>query len=202
MQPDVSSAVSVLEDSSADPSASTTTTPLIVAIKDKAADLGLKDIADKASWIDAKKIIDARLRCPPSYPSASHTTADDPTFSSTSAGNPDLGILSSSTSCCRSTSINHKGVKTIQLPKLILALLANPPAHSTAFAFLKSWPASSLFVADIGATDHMTPHKSAFISYKPATGRRIRMGNNSFAPILGTSSAIISINGKLILIRN
>jgi hypothetical protein len=49
--------------------------------------------------------------------------------------------------------------------------------------------------------DHMIPHKLAFISYKPATGRHIRMGNNSFAPILGTGSAIISINGKRILIR-
>ncbi len=137
-----------------------------------------------------------------SYPSASHTTANDPTFSSTSAGNPDLGILSPSTSCRHYTSIDHKGVKTIQLQKLVLALLANPPAHSTAFAFLKSWPASSLLVADMGATDHMIPHKLAFISYKPATGRRVRMGNNSFAPILGTGSAIISINGKLILTRN
>jgi hypothetical protein len=48
----------------------------------------------------------------------------------------------------------------------------------------------------------MIPHKSAFISYKPITGRRIRMGNNSFSPIFGTGSAIISINGKLILIRD
>ncbi len=46
----------------------------------------------------------------------------------------------------------------------------------------------------------MIPHKSAFISYKPATCRRVHMGNNLFAPILGTGSAIISINGKLILI--
>jgi hypothetical protein len=90
----------------------------------------------------------------------------------------------------------------IQLPKLVLALLANPPAQSTAFAFLKSRPASSLLVADTGATDHMIPHKLAFISYKPVTGCHVCMGNNLFAPILGTGSAIISINGKLILIRD
>ncbi len=48
-QPDVSSAVSVLEDSLSDPSAPTPTTPPIVTIKDKAAELGLKDIVDKAS---------------------------------------------------------------------------------------------------------------------------------------------------------
>jgi hypothetical protein len=46
----------------------------------------------------------------------------------------------------------------------------------------------------------MIPHKLAFISYKPATGCRVRMGNNSFAPILGSGSAIININGKRILI--
>jgi hypothetical protein len=119
-----------------------------------------------------------------------------------SAGNPDLSTLSPPTSCRRSTSIDPKGVKTIQLPKLVLALLANPPAQSTAFAFLKSRPVSRLLVADTGATNHMIPHKLAFISYKPIAGRRVCMGNNSFAPILGNGSAIISINGKLILIRD
>jgi hypothetical protein len=131
------------------------------------------------------------------YPSAFHATADDPTSSSTSAGNPDLGILSSPTSCRRSTSIDPKGVKTILLPKLVLALLANPPAHSTAFAFLTSRPASSLLVADTGATDHMIQNKSAFISYKPATGCRVRMGNNLFAPILGTSAGCVSSSRAL-----
>ncbi len=136
------------------------------------------------------------------YPRASHTTTEDPVSHSTSTTDPGISILSPSTSCRHSTSIDPKGVKTIQLPKLVLALLNNPPAHLTAFALLKSWPATSLLIADTGATDHMIPHKSAFISYKPATGRRVRMGNNSFAPILGTSLAIISINGKRILIRD
>jgi hypothetical protein len=39
-----------------------------MTIKDKASDLGLKDITDKDSWIDAKKIIDAHLCCPPYCP--------------------------------------------------------------------------------------------------------------------------------------
>ena len=130
------------------------------------------------------------------YSRASHATAKDQASSFTSS----TAIVPS---CRRSTSVDPKGVKTIQLPKLVLALLANPPAHSTRFfTSLKSRPNSSLLVADTGATDHMLPHKSAFISYKPTTGRRVRMGNNSFAPILGTGSAIISINGKLVLIRD
>ncbi len=133
---------------------------------------------------------------------STHATADNPISCSTSIGDPDLSTLSPPTSCRRSTSTNPKGVKLIQLPKLVLALLANPPAQSTAFAFLKSRPASSLLDADTGATNHMIPHKSAFISYKPITGHRVRMGNNLFAPILGTGLAIISINGKLILIHD
>jgi hypothetical protein len=44
--------------------------------------------------------------------------------------------------------------------------------------------------------------KSTFISYYPVEGRRVRMGNNSFAPILGHGTAIISLNGKKLLIQN
>jgi hypothetical protein len=40
-----------------------TTAPPVISIKNKALDLGLKDITDKDSWTEAKKIIDARLRC-------------------------------------------------------------------------------------------------------------------------------------------
>ncbi len=68
-QPDVSSAISILEDSSSDPSTPTPAASPVMVIKDKAADLGLKDIVDKQSWTDAKKIIDARLRLPPYCPS-------------------------------------------------------------------------------------------------------------------------------------
>ena len=61
---------SVLEDSSSDPSVPAPTVSPVVIIKDKAADLGLKDIVNKQSWTDAKKIINARLRRPPYCPSA------------------------------------------------------------------------------------------------------------------------------------
>ncbi len=43
--------------------------PAVVIIKDKASDLGIKDVTDKDSWIKAKKIIDARLRRHPYSPS-------------------------------------------------------------------------------------------------------------------------------------
>ncbi len=73
VQPDVNLVVSVLEDSSLDPSVpphtnSSPSATAVVAIKDKAANLGLKDITDKDSWINTKKIINARLCRPPYYP--------------------------------------------------------------------------------------------------------------------------------------
>jgi hypothetical protein len=71
-QPNVSSAISVLGESSSDPTVPDPTSsappPAVVTIKDKASDLGLKDITDKDSWINAKKIIDARLHRPPYCP--------------------------------------------------------------------------------------------------------------------------------------
>jgi hypothetical protein len=39
-----------------------------MTMKDKASDLGLKDVMDKDSWIEAKKIIGAHLCRPPYCP--------------------------------------------------------------------------------------------------------------------------------------
>ena len=65
-------------------------------------------------------------------------------------------------------------------------------------------PASStrVAVADTGATDHMFPDKSTFISYKRISNLQVRMGNNSFLPVLGRGTAIISLNGWWVLIRH
>jgi hypothetical protein len=95
-----------------------------------------------------------------------------------------------------------KGVTTISLPKNVMALLNDPLSHSIKTFSDAHRPRTSLLVADTGATNHMIPDKSAFISCHPCFGRRVRMGNNSFAPILGSGSAIISLNGKKILIRD
>ncbi len=40
----------------------------VTSIKDKPSDMGLKDIMDKASWIEAKAVIDSRLRRAPFWP--------------------------------------------------------------------------------------------------------------------------------------
>jgi hypothetical protein len=91
VQPDINLVISILEDSSLDPSIPrpTTSSPpaaAVIVIKDNATDLGLKDITDKESWINAKKIINARLRRPPNCPSPNSkalvTTKDNQVTSS------------------------------------------------------------------------------------------------------------------------
>jgi hypothetical protein len=43
---------------------------------------------------------------------------------------------------------------------------------------------------------------SAFISYKKVTNLSVRMGNNSFLPVLGWGTAVFSLNVKRVLVRN
>ncbi len=77
----------------------------------------------------------------------------------------------------------------------MLALLtAISPNDSTAGLWL--------VMADPGAMDHMVPDHSAFISYKAVRNLCVRMGNNSYAPVLGRGTAIILLNGQRLLIRN
>jgi hypothetical protein len=59
-----------------------------------------------------------------------------------------------------------------------------------------------LVVGDTGATNHMLLDRSAFISNKSVWHLCICMGNNSYAPVLGQGTAIISLNGQRLLIRN
>jgi hypothetical protein len=59
-----------------------------------------------------------------------------------------------------------------------------------------------LVVADTGATDHMLPYRLVFILYKSVRNLCVRMGNNSYAPVLERGTAIISINGQHLLIHN
>jgi hypothetical protein len=85
-------------------------------------------------------------------------------------------------------------------PQDCFGLLNYPPVHSISFLSTQKCPCTSLLIADTGATNHMIPDKSAFISFYPLSGCQVCMSNNSFAPILGHGSAIISHNGKMILI--
>ena len=49
---------------------------------------------------------------------------------------------------------------------------------------------SRVAVADTGATDHMLPDKSAFISYKRISNLQVCMVNNSYLPVLGRGTAM------------
>jgi hypothetical protein len=57
-------------------------------------------------------------------------------------------------------------------------------------------------VANTGATDHMLLDKAAFILYKAISNLQVQMGNNSFIPVLGQGTTVISLNGQRVLIRN
>jgi hypothetical protein len=59
-----------------------------------------------------------------------------------------------------------------------------------------------LAVADTGATNHMVPDKSCFISYKSISGLLVQMGNNSYVSVLGRGTATFALNGKCILVRS
>ena len=61
-----------------------------------------------------------------------------------------------------------------------------------------------LAVADTGATDHMCPEHSAFISYHPVprNTRNVCMGDKTLAPVLGKGTAIILLNDKMVLVCN
>ena len=58
--------------------------------------------------------------------------------------------------------------------------------------------------ADSGATDHMIPDYSAFISYRPSldSDDNVILGDDTTARIAGRGTAVISLNGKRILLRN
>lgn len=71
------------------------------------------------------------------------------------------------------TASDSQGVNTIYLPRSILDLLQNHTAHQQVPNHSIHSGSTTLVVADMGATNHMLPDKSAFISYTPVTGRHV-----------------------------
>jgi hypothetical protein len=112
--------------------------------------MGLKDITDKASWIEAKAVIDSRLRRAPFWLSRTSkaliTMPENMVASAVSLypslphsySHTSLEIIDFASTTSQSFPIaNHvrmaidpKGVTTISLPKHVMALLNNLPAHS------------------------------------------------------------------------
>ncbi len=128
-----------------------------------------------------------------------------------SKSNASIAPYSSSPSC------NHAHVEEIThtLPSLVIPCSAASSTLCITFpealhhllgqmlqSLIVRTQSGSLVVANTGATDHMTPHKSAFISYKAVENLQVRMGNNSYVPVLGCGTAIFSLNEKRILVCN
>jgi hypothetical protein len=102
----------------------------------------------------------------------------------------------SASSTCRASSVttsNSPPSISSALQSLLSKLTQSPIAPGSG---------SRLAIADSGATDHMFPDKTAFISYKTTSHLKVRMGNNTYLPVLARGSAIVSLNGQRVLVRN
>ena len=153
----------------------------------------------------------AEVQVPSPLP-ATTTPASESTIAADTIRLPSTTTLedaASTTTLEDSTAIHHscslaasKGPKSIAMPRIVQRLLSNPSSHSIPTTFQPDLSRTSLLVADSGATDHMIPDRSAFISYKRVHDLRVRMGNKTFAPVLGKGSALISLNGKKVLVRD
>jgi hypothetical protein len=84
---------------------------------------------------------------------------------------------------------------SILLPKHLQAIIAWMMKDSISPGLGRSF-----LVTDTGATDHMFPNKLACISYKSIPNLQVWIGNNSFLPVLGCGTTIISLNGQRILV--
>jgi hypothetical protein len=94
--------------------------------------------------------------------------------------------------CCLLSNSATLGDDIVLPPDLVSSLI-----HAISPADLHC-----LVVADTGATNHMLPDRSAFISYKLVWHLPVCMGNNSYTLVLGQGTAIISLNGQRLLIHN
>jgi len=126
------------------------------------------------------------------YPSCNHVSEI-----STSPSTASVGFVQplAAVSCCSLSMTCSDSLPSIS--KALQSILSRLSDSSIS-------PDSSrrLTVADSGATNHMFPDKSAFISYKSTSQLKMRMGNNSYLPVIARGSAIISLNGQRVLVRN
>ncbi|KAL3797950.1 hypothetical protein HJC23_013188 [Cyclotella cryptica] len=61
---------------------------------------------------------------------------------------------------------------------------------------------SKVAIADSGATHHLWPDYSAFISYEKVSNRFVSLADKSTAPIVGFGDVAVSLGGKNIVLRN
>jgi SAM-dependent methyltransferase len=89
---------------------------------------------------------------------------------------------------------------------------ASPDIHSThchdiscssfSTTKIKNIGRSKVAIADSGATHHLWPDYSAFVSYKRVSNKFVSLADKSTAPIRGIGDIAVSLGGKKVLIRD
>ena len=135
---------------------------------------------DKSGIVYDASTVAPKSNCDVTFyvPSCNHVVA----FDSSVPTIPSPLTLSACSASSRAVSVSKSFTSLLQRMSSCSIL---PPSGGSRFT-----------VADSGASDHMFPDKSAFISYKLVANLQVRMGNNSFLPVLGRGSAIISLMGS------
>ena len=78
---------------------------------------------------------------------------------------------------------------------------------SVDFAFVMRNGASNTsatrWIVDLGASQHMTPHKHFFDNYEPVSGRKVFMGDNDMVEAVGKGSILVEtrVKGRVRSIR-
>jgi hypothetical protein len=167
----------------------------------EADNVGNKSLADSFWWYEdddgaeysAKSSVSGYLPCPTPHPPP---TPLEPSccWVATETSGPLASYAGSAPSCPPLDPAPSSD--DIVLPPGLAAALLKAISHEDIGASL------CLVVADTGVTNHMIPDCLAFISYKSVQHLRVWMGNNSYAPVRGWGTAIISLNGQRLLICN
>jgi hypothetical protein len=106
-----------------------------------------------------------------------------------------VSIVSSSSTLALSSRLGQRPPCLLSaLQRLLTSFLVSPVALPLSYG--------QLTVVDTGATDHMVPDKSCFISYTSISALSVRMGNNSYVLVLCCGTDIFALNSKRILVRN
>jgi len=50
------------------------------------------------------------------------------------------------------------------------------------------------WIVDSGATQHMTPHRQAFLTYKPLSNRNVHLGDNGMVEAIGIGCVEVEID--------
>ena len=85
------------------------------------------------------------------------------------------------------------------LPGHVDKYLINPAVHSVGRLFATT---VEVIYADSGCTNHAIPEIEASVDYKRIYSLYMRMGSNHKIPVLGRGTAVIRLNGKLIVVQN